>query len=253
MQWCSCVLAVWDLFTVGKGTGRKKINLRQQWEVTKRGRAKTDGEKSREAVEPDPASVPAFPPQASVYTQRNFGQFHSSPFSDHSKGQIPSWLLTLYPGKVVAIMGKSKPLASSVGYLPASRYSLSANSGPAQCLWNLCARGSGHIAGIKSNRTPHSGGPLSTVGSVCIHVVLSASPVGASLTICSVLENVYGFVSYMRVDPARCRGHKKPPPVNQTTIPRGQGGMHRQHPLGMNGREETTRMKRRDAYERMYD
>lgn len=33
------------------------------------------------------------------------------------RGQIPSWFLTLCPVRVVAIMGKSKPLASAVGYL----------------------------------------------------------------------------------------------------------------------------------------
>lgn len=43
----SCVLAVWDLFTVGRGTDRKKINLRQEWAVKKGGGAKTGGEKER--------------------------------------------------------------------------------------------------------------------------------------------------------------------------------------------------------------
>lgn len=33
-------------------------------------------------------------------------------------------------------------------------------------------------------------------------------PVGASLSVCSVLENVYGIVSRMWADPARCHGHK---------------------------------------------
>lgn len=47
VQKCSCVLAVWDLFTVGRGTDRKKINLRQEWAVKNRGGAKTDREKER--------------------------------------------------------------------------------------------------------------------------------------------------------------------------------------------------------------
>lgn len=89
VQKCSCVLAVWDLFTVGRGTDRKKINLRQERPLKKGGGAKTDGEKrevekeSREAVQSGPGRVPGFPPQSPVYTQRNFGQFHSSPFSSH--------------------------------------------------------------------------------------------------------------------------------------------------------------------------
>lgn len=32
----SCVFAVWNLFTVGRGTDRKKINLRQEPAVKKR-------------------------------------------------------------------------------------------------------------------------------------------------------------------------------------------------------------------------
>lgn len=47
VQKCSCVLAVWDLFTVGRGTDRKKINLRQEPTVKKRGGAKIDLEKER--------------------------------------------------------------------------------------------------------------------------------------------------------------------------------------------------------------
>ena len=42
MQKCSHVLTVWDLFTVGKGMHRQKINLRQKHVVKKRGGAKTD-------------------------------------------------------------------------------------------------------------------------------------------------------------------------------------------------------------------
>lgn len=35
VQKCSCVLAVWDVFTVGRGTDRKKIKLRQEHAVKK--------------------------------------------------------------------------------------------------------------------------------------------------------------------------------------------------------------------------
>lgn len=47
MQKSFCVLAVWDLFTVGRGTERKKINLKQKLVVKKGGGAKTDREKAR--------------------------------------------------------------------------------------------------------------------------------------------------------------------------------------------------------------
>ena len=87
MQKRSCVLAVWDLFTVGRGgTDRKKINLRQEWAVRERGgaeRKRGRKKESREAVQSGPGRIPGSPPRSSVYTQRNFGQFHSSPFSGH--------------------------------------------------------------------------------------------------------------------------------------------------------------------------
>lgn len=48
MQKCCCALTVWHLFTVGRGAGRKKINLRQSPAVTKkRGGSETDREKER--------------------------------------------------------------------------------------------------------------------------------------------------------------------------------------------------------------
>lgn len=89
MQKCCCVLTVWHLFTVGRGTGRKKINLRQSPAVKKKRRVRDrqrerEVEKEcRETVQPGPGRVPEFPLSSSVYTQRNFVQFHSSPFSGH--------------------------------------------------------------------------------------------------------------------------------------------------------------------------
>lgn len=67
VQTIFCALAVWDLFTVGRGTDRKKINLKQEPVVKKEGGAKTDREsgvenKSRETVQSDPGRVPGFPP-----------------------------------------------------------------------------------------------------------------------------------------------------------------------------------------------
>lgn len=90
MQKCCCVLTVWHLFTVGRGAGRKKINLRQSPAVKKKKRRVRDRQREREVekecretVQPGPGRVPEFPLSSSVYTQRNFVQFHSSPFSGH--------------------------------------------------------------------------------------------------------------------------------------------------------------------------
>lgn len=70
-------------------------------------------------------------PLGLLFTHREISADFTALFSVAiEKGQIPSWLLALYPVRVVAIMGKSEPLASSVGYLSALCYSLSANSGP---------------------------------------------------------------------------------------------------------------------------
>lgn len=75
MQKSFCVLAVWDLFTVGRGTDRKKINLKQEL-VVEKGRRGKDRQReseveneSRETVQSDPGRVPGFPPSSSVYTQ----------------------------------------------------------------------------------------------------------------------------------------------------------------------------------------
>lgn len=124
---------MWDLFTVGRGTGRKKINLRQEVAVKGRGGAQGMREvekECREAAEPGPGRVPASPVILCLHTEK-FRTISQLPFQPPLKrGQIPSWLLTLYPVRGVAIMGKSKPLASPVGYLSPLCYSFSANSSP---------------------------------------------------------------------------------------------------------------------------
>lgn len=125
----------------GWGTERLKIYLRQGRAVEKKeGGAKTYRERERErGVEKEfretsslaQAGSLGSPSLGPLFTHREISDNFTAPLSVAiEKGQIPSWLLTLYPVRVVAIMGKSKPLASSVGYLSALRYSLSANSGP---------------------------------------------------------------------------------------------------------------------------
>lgn len=85
---------------------------------------------SRARAEPGPGRLPASPVILCLHTQK-FRTISQLPFqSPLKRGQIPSWLPTLYPARVVAIMGKSKPLASSVGYLSPLCYSFSANSSP---------------------------------------------------------------------------------------------------------------------------
>lgn len=138
MQKCCCVLTVWHLFTVGRGTDRKKINLRQSPAVKKkRGGSETDRKKERwrksagKQFSRAQAGSPSSPCRP-LFTHREISYNFTAPLSVAiEKGQIPSWLLTLCPVRVVAIMGKSKPLASSVGYLSSLCYSLSANSSPA--------------------------------------------------------------------------------------------------------------------------
>lgn len=73
-----------------------------QWRKRKEGQRHTERERKRErgrervqrSKRSGPGGVPGFPlPRSSVYTQRNFGQFHSSPFSGHWKG-TDSFLVT---------------------------------------------------------------------------------------------------------------------------------------------------------------
>lgn len=115
------------------GGGRKKINLRQEVAVKGRGGAQGAREvekECREAAELGPGRVPASPVILCLHTEK-FRTISQLPFQPPLKrGQIPSWLLTLYPARGVAIMGKSKPLASPVGYLSPLCYSFSANSRP---------------------------------------------------------------------------------------------------------------------------
>lgn len=109
-----------------------------QWKKRKEGQRHTERERERE-VEKEfretsglaQAGSLGSPSLGPLFTHREISDNFTAPLSVAiEKGQIPSWLLTLYPVRVVAIMGKSKPLASSVGYLSALRYSLSANSSP---------------------------------------------------------------------------------------------------------------------------
>lgn len=119
MQKCRCVLTVWHLFTVGRGTGRKKINLRQS-PVMKRERGGSETEQGRVqgTGSAGPRQGPRVPSVVPLFTHREISYNFTAPLSAAiEKGQIPSWLLTLCPVRVVAIMGKSKPLASTVGYL----------------------------------------------------------------------------------------------------------------------------------------
>lgn len=102
------------------------------------------------------------------------------------------------------------------------------------CEIRVCARGSGHIARIKSNRTPHSGGSICTVGSVCIHVVLSVTSFRSiSLRVCAVLGNVYHIVCHMWADPVRCHGHKDLFPLIRRECPGCK--VARRHPCPVEG------------------
>lgn len=234
VQKCSCVLAVRHLFTVGRGTDRKKINLRQEPAVKKGGGARTDREKeSRETVQSGPGWVPGFPPSSSVYTQRNFVQFHSSPFSGHWKG-TDSFLVThplstesgCYHGKIQTF-GILSGLRLFVVLQPQCK-----QQPRVMPVKSVCAWGSGRIAGIKSNRTPHSGGPICSAGSVCIHVVLSGrSSRSVSLCLLCAGECIQHCSSYGGW-PCQMLWPQRPLLLNQTRAPRGQGGTLPSMPSG---------------------
>lgn len=81
-----------------------------------------------------------------LFTHREISHNFTAPLSAAiEKGQIPSWLLTLCPVRVVAIMGKSKPLASTVGYLsspapqPQCKQQPRVMSVKSVCAWGLGA------------------------------------------------------------------------------------------------------------------
>lgn len=95
----SCVLAVWDLFTVGRGTDRKKINLGQEWAVKERGGAKRGRKESVQGSSSvGPRQGPRVPPSViCLHTQKISDNFTAPLSVAIEKGQIPSWLLTLYP------------------------------------------------------------------------------------------------------------------------------------------------------------
>ena len=121
VQKCSCVHAVWDLFTVGGwGEGglterkliwdRGKQWKREEWHRDRERERESPGRQFSLAQEGSLGS-----PLSPLFTHREILDNFTAPLSVAiEKGQIPSWLLTIYPVRVVAIMGKSKPLASSV-------------------------------------------------------------------------------------------------------------------------------------------
>lgn len=234
VQKCACVLAVRHLFTAGRGTDRKKINLRQGSAVKKWRRGK---DRQRERVQGNssvgPRQGPWVPPSSSVYTQRNFVQFHSSPFSGHWKG-TDSFLVThplsteggCYHGKIQTF-GILSGLPLFVVLQPQCK-----QQPRVMPVKSVCAWGSGRIAGIKSNRTPHSGGPICSAGSVCIHVVLSGrSSRSVSLCLLCAWEFIQHCFSYGGW-PCQMLWPQRPLLLNQTRAPRGQDGTPPSMPSG---------------------
>ncbi|KAI4830193.1 hypothetical protein KUCAC02_001843, partial [Chaenocephalus aceratus] len=90
---------LWDLFTVGRGTDRKKINLGQEWAVKERGGAKRGRKESVQGSSSvGPRQGPRVPPSViCLHTQKISDNFTAPLSVAIEKGQIPSWLLTLYP------------------------------------------------------------------------------------------------------------------------------------------------------------
>lgn len=113
---------------------------------------------------------------------------------------------------------------------------------------SVCAWGSGRIAGIKSNRTPHSGGSLCSAGSVCIHVLLSVRS-SRSVSLCLLcaaecIQHCFLYVGW----PCQMPWPQKPLLLNQTRGPRGQSGT----PPPMPSRTETSLERVIGRYEWMW-
>lgn len=244
VQKCFSVLAVWDLFTVGRGTGRKKINLRQEVAVKGRGGAqwKREVEKeSRERAEPGPGRVPASPVILCLHTQK-FRTISQLPFQPPLKKGTDSFLVThplssesgCYHGKIQTFGIPSGLPLSVVLQLQCKQQS------HVMPVKSVCARG--HIGWIKPNRTPHSGGSICTAGSVCIHVVLSVRS-SRSVSLCLLclgecIRHCLPYVGWLCQMPRP----QRPLLFNQTRVPRGQGGTPPSMPGG----------KREDAGEEMW-
>lgn len=103
----------------GEGHGEEENSFETQSGDEKReGRVRDGAEQSagnrfRRARAGSPGSL-----RRPLFAHREISYNFTAPLSAAiEKGQIPSWLLTLCPVRVVAIMGKSKPLASAAGYL----------------------------------------------------------------------------------------------------------------------------------------
>lgn len=86
MQKCCCVLTVWHLFTVGRGTGRKKINLRQSPAVKKKeeGQRQTERKRGGERVQGNssagPRQGPRVPPVVLCLHTEKFRTISQLPF-----------------------------------------------------------------------------------------------------------------------------------------------------------------------------
>lgn len=119
-------------------------------------------------------------------------------------------------------MGKSEPLARAVGYLSAGLQLQCKQQPRVMPVKSVC---SGRIARIKPNRTPHSrwGGGLQSAPPALFAFTWSfqSRPVRASLSVCSVLGNVYAIVAPSWADPVGPPRTQRPRLFNRTRVPPG--------------------------------
>lgn len=173
VQNCSCALAARHLFAVGRGTDRKKINLRQGWEWKKEeGQRRTERKSSVW-----PRQGPWVPPAVFCLHTEKFRTISQLSFQWPLKrdrflpGYSPSihweWLLSWenpnlwHPQWVTALRGAIASVQTAV---------------LRKCLWNLCVREvQGALLGL--NQT----GPLiqgvQSASRVCLHSCGSFSEV----------------------------------------------------------------------------
>lgn len=118
------------------------------------------------------------------------------------KGQIPSWLLTLYPVRAVAIMGKSEPLASPVGYLSLRCAVASVQTAAPRNACEICVRVRFRAHCWELNQTgPLIQGVHSAVpGLFAFMRFFQQSPAGASLSVWRMYTTLFHICGATRPD-----------------------------------------------------
>lgn len=193
------------------------------WKERGEGQRRSRGE-CREPVQPGPGRVPGFPLSSPVCTQRNFVQFHSSPFSGHWKG-TDSFLVThplscesgCYHGKIQTFgIHSGLPLFACAA---ASEQTAAPRN---VCEICVCVRFGGALLGLNQTGPLIQGVQSAVLRLFAFMWPFQRAPVGASLCVCPSPEKACGGVSDVSADPVRWPQRR--PLLNQTRAPGGFGG-----------------------------